>query len=322
MHSKKKARPQVKAKLHPRNRNRERYDFQQLIATCPELAPFVRPNPFDDESIDFANAKAVRVLNKALLMTNYGLAYWDIPENYLCPPIPGRADYIHHMADLLARSNGGKIPAGPSISGLDIGTGASCIYPIIGTMEYGWSFIGSDIDPVAIESANNIIARNHELHGKINCRLQTNPKNIFRSILQPDESVDFTVCNPPFHASAAEAQAGTMRKLRNLHQRKASKPTLNFGGQSNELWCEGGEAGFVRTMIQQSQQLAGSCFWFSTLISKQANLKIVYQALKLAEAVEVETIPMGQGNKTSRAVAWTFLSKTEQQQWKNSRWKG
>jgi len=35
---------------------------------------------------------------------------------------------------------------------------------------------------------------------------------------------------------------------------------------------------------------------------------------------EVKTIPMGQGNKTSRIVAWTFLSKEQQKEWRNKRW--
>ena len=321
MQAKKKVHSKVKAKLHPRNKNRERYDFKQLIAANPKLAPFVSPNPFGDESIDFADAQAVRELNKAILIANYGLNDWDIPDNYLCPPIPGRADYIHHIADLLCRNNYGKIPTGPAVTCFDIGMGASCIYPIIGTMEYGWSFIGSDIDPVSIESANSIVTQNPTLQGKITCRLQTNPKAIFKGIIEKDERVDFSVCNPPFHASLAEAQAGTLRKLSNLNNKKVTTPSLNFGGQSNELWCEGGEEWFVRNMIHRSKPFANSCFWFSTLISKQANLKGVYRTLKQTEAVEVETILMGQGNKTSRLVAWTFLSKEEQKQWKNTRWR-
>ena len=100
-----------KTVLHPRNKHRDRYDFKQLIATYPEFSKYVKPNAFGDESIDFANPKAVKWLNKALLKLYYSIEYWDIPAGYLCPPIPGRADYIHHIADLLGSSNFGKIPA-------------------------------------------------------------------------------------------------------------------------------------------------------------------------------------------------------------------
>lgn len=321
MHPKKKEHPKVKARLHTRNKHRERYDFKVLIETCPDLAPFVILNKFNDESIDFSNPEAVKMLNKALLKHYYEINNWEIPENYLCPPIPGRADYIHHIADLLCTYNYGKIPTGKQIKCFDIGVGANCVYPIIGIKEYGWSFIGSDIDPVAIENGNKIIESNPHLKNSVDLRLQNNSKDVFYGIIQRDELIDFTVCNPPFHASLKEAQEVNLRKVSNLSQEKISKPALNFGGQNNELWCEGGEEKFVREMIRESKKFASSCFWFSSLISKQSNLKSVYAALEKAEAVEVKTIPMGQGNKTSRIVAWTFLDKEQQQNWKNTRWK-
>ncbi len=317
----KKEHPKEKSRLHPRNKDRERYDLKQLITVCPELAPFVKPNIYNDESIDFANPEAVKTLNKALLQHHYGIVDWNIPEQYLCPPIPGRADYIHHIADLLGRNNYGKIPTGPNIKCLDIGVGASCIYPIIGNREYGWSFVGSDIDPVAVRSANKIIESNPSLAGEIGCKLQANPKDFFYGIIRKDELIDLSVCNPPFHASAQEAKTGTSRKLNNLNLNENPGPILNFGGQGHELWCDGGEEKFVRNMILQSRKFAANCFCFSSLISKESNLRSVYKTLEQAKASGVETIPMGQGNKTSRIVAWTFLTTEEQNKWKNTRWK-
>ncbi|RUT79088.1 23S rRNA (adenine(1618)-N(6))-methyltransferase RlmF [Ancylomarina longa] len=320
MLDKKRKHPKEKSRLHERNKNRMRYDFKQLVATCPELEPFVILNKYEDESIDFANPDAIKMLNKAILIHFYGLSTWDIPENYLCPPIPGRADYIHHIADLLRQNNYGKIPMGAKITCLDIGVGANCIYPIIGNNEYGWAFIGSDIDPIALKSAENIVNSNPTLKGNVQCVLQENPKDYFYGVIPKDGLVDLSICNPPFHASAKDALEGNIRKTRNLGTEKVTKPNLNFAGKSNELWCDGGEERFVRNMIHQSKKFAKSCFWFSSLISKESNLKSIYQALKKADAVKVETIPMGQGNKKSRIVAWTFLTKEEQQQWKNTRW--
>ncbi len=312
-----------KTRLHPRNKHRERYDFDQLIAVCPELSPFVQLNKYGDASIDFAEPEAVKTLNRALLMYNYGIEYWDIPENYLCPPIPGRADYIHHIADVLARKNKGTIPTGAQINCLDIGVGANCVYPIIGHKEYGWSFIGSDIDPIAIESAKKIVDSNPFLKENIELRLQIDPEDIINGILKDDELIDLTICNPPFHNSLADAKAGTLRKLKNLNNenKKITEVKLNFGGQNNELWCEGGEARFVDDMIHQSRQFASSCFLFSTLISKQTHLKAVYAALKNARAVDIITVVMGTGNKTSRIVVWTFLNREQQNEWRNRRWK-
>lgn len=320
MRQKKKEHPKEKTGLHPRNKHRKRYNFKQLIDSCPELRPFVKLNDYKDESIDFFNPEAVKMLNKALLKHFYGIDKWDIPQNYLCPPVPGRADYIHYAADLLSGDNSGNIPTGSKVKCLDIGVGANCVYPIIGAKEYGWSFIGADIDPVAIESAIRIVEANSFLKEKVELRLQHNPKDIFRGIIQKDELIDLCLCNPPFHASLAEAKAGTVRKLSNLKQKKITKAVLNFGGQNNELWCEGGEERFVGDMVEQSKEFSSSCFWFTTLISKQSSLRNVYKALKRVEAVEVKTISMSQGNKASRIVAWTFLTPQQRNEWTKLRW--
>lgn len=320
MLQKKKEHPIEKLSLHPQNKHRERYNFKELIISYPELAPFVRLNDYQDESIDFSNAEAVMMLNKALLKHHYGINHWNIPSGYLCPPIPGRADYIHHIADLLGSCNNEIIPKGTHVKCLDIGVGANCIYPIIGTKEYGWSFVGSDIEPAALKSGQKIIEANEYLKGKITLRLQPNAKDIFRGIVQNDEYFDLTICNPPFHASLQDAQSGTLRKLSNLNNKRITKPTRNFGGKNNELWCEGGEEKFVQKMITQSREISLRCFWFSTLISKSSNLKSVYSALKHAEAIDVKTIPMHQGNKTSRIVAWTYLTPEQQKKWISARW--
>jgi len=308
-----------KNSLHERNLHRERYDFKQLIHDLPELSRFVSINPYGDESIDFANPDAVKMLNKALLKHFYGVSYWDIPANYLCPPIPGRADYIHYLADLLSTVNSGKFLVGKSVSVLDIGTGANCVYPIIGHREYGWSFVGSDIDPVSINSALKIVDNNPSLQGAIECRLQTSSKHIFQGIIQPDERFDVTMCNPPFHASASEAQAGTRRKITNLGLKKNGNPMLNFGGQNAELWCEGGEEDFVKRMISESVKFQDQCLWFTSLISKKTTLPGVYAALRNVKALDIKTVEMSQGQKISRFLAWTFLNKQQQSEWKKLR---
>jgi 23S rRNA (adenine1618-N6)-methyltransferase len=317
----KKNHPIEKSSLHPRNLHRTRYDFQLLIDACPELAPFVKLNDYQDESIDFFNPSAVKMLNTALLKCYYGVDFWDIPPDYLCPPIPGRADYIHYMADLMSESNLDKIPTGAHIKCLDIGVGANCVYPIIGNKSYGWSFVGGDIDTKALENAQKIIDRNPDLHDRIELRFQKNQTDFFRGIIRKDEYFDLTICNPPFHASLAEARSGTTRKLKNLLQKNFRQPVLNFGGQQSELWCDGGEVRFVRDMMNQSREFAGSCYWFSTLISKESNLKVLLELLKKTTPTIVKTIPMGQGNKKSRIIAWTYLTSDQQQTWRLYRWK-
>lgn len=311
---------QEKTRLHVRNKNRQRYDLEALTIAIPALADYMKPNKYGDNSVDFSNPIAVKTLNKALLKHYYGIQYWEFPDENLCPPIPSRADYIHYMADLLGEHNFGKMPVGNKITCLDIGVGANCIYPILGVTEYDWNFIGTDIDAKSITIAQEIVNANPVLNNKIELRFQENNKDIFYGVLTRDDKIDLAVCNPPFHSSAEEALKGTQRKVKNLSGKKTSAPKLNFAGNNNELIYDGGESKFIQNMIRQSEKFSNNCYWFSTLVSKQSNLKSVYKSLKQFDAKQIKTIPMGTGNKSSRIVAWTFLSKEEQNTWKTVHW--
>lgn len=309
-----------KSGLHPRNRHRSRYDFAALVASCPQLAPFLAPNPYGDISLDFADPAAVKMLNRALLKHFYAIDHWDIPADYLCPPIPGRADYLHHLADLLASSNGGVIPQGKGVALLDIGVGANCIYPIIGQREYGWRFTATEIDPVALNSAKLIVSMDPMLNNSVRFRLQKRPEAIFDGMIGVGDRFDAVLCNPPFHASQQEARASTRRKLHKLGKGEVSaQPVQNFGGKDSELWCEGGEEGFVGRMVLESVGKKDNCLWFTSLISKKTSLPALYHALRYAGAAEVRTIEMAQGQKVSRFIAWTFQTPEQQMQWNANR---
>lgn len=288
----------LKTQLHPRNRHRGLYDFKQLIHHCPALSEFVITTAYGNASIDFSDPVAVKTLNKALLKTFYNIV-WDLPEPFLCPAIPSRADYIHCIADLLSASHGGTIPRGKEIRILDIGVGANCIYPLMGHQEYGWSFIGTEIHPEAIAIANEQITKNN-LAEFIHIRQQHAPGKIFEGVIG-DTTFAISMCNPPFHSSQSASHAGTERKWKNLNK---NTTRLNFGGQSHELWCRGGEVGFIKQMIAESPH--AHCHWFTTLVSKKEHLPAIYQALKSIKAADVKTIDLGQGQKKSRIVAWTF----------------
>lgn len=293
----------MKEELHPRNKHRDPYDFKSLIESVSELDKHVSLNAFGNYSVDFQNPEAVKTLNRALLHCFYGIELWDIPEGYLCPPIPGRADYIHYLADLLMDTTG-SIRTGKSVRILDIGTGANCIYPLIGHKEYRWNFVGSETDHLAIRSSKNIIEANGLSTG-ISIRKQSSVYDIFHGVIHPGETFEATMCNPPFHASLQESMAGTELKWKNLGKDR-NKSDLNFGGKNSELWCEGGELRFVTKMIRESVLFAGSVSWFTTLISKKERLPVYFSELKKVQAKDIRTIPMAQGQKKSRILAWTF----------------
>jgi len=311
---------QVKSSLHPNNLHQGQYDLEALCGALPELSTHVFENAYGNLSINFADAEAVKSLNHALLVHFYQIKFWDIPAGFLCPPVPGRADYIHYAADLLAQSNSGKHPDGSKFKVLDIGCGANLIYPILGNAIFGWKFIGAELNPIAIHSARKIIDENPHLKGKIEVIAQTGTNHIFQNIIQANDFFDLTICNPPFHDSAESAAVGSIRKLSNLAEKRVKKVNLNFGGQDAELWCPGGEVAFIQKMVAESVKFRNQVFWFTSLLSKSENLKAIQEAVKKVGAIEFKIIPMAQGNKKSRFVAWTFLDLKQQENWRKFRW--
>lgn len=331
--------------LHPRNAHLGRYDFDKLEQANPNLSQFVILSPRDEKTVNFSDPKAVVALNEALLKAYYGVDFWQIPQGYLCPPIPGRVDYIHYLADLLSdtlnalpektaemddesEENHPKGSANHKMSVLDIGTGANCIYPLLGSTRYGWNFVGSDIDPISVKTAQLLVEANRKLKGKIKVRLQSDQASIFKGIIKPQDTFALSMCNPPFHESMEKAAEGSLRKVHNLSKSKSSsansasfkaaalqsdgKPVLNFAGTENELCYEGGEIAFLTRMANESLEFSDQVCWFTSLVSKQENVPMLEQQLKNLSAKQVKVIHMSQGHKMTRFVAWTFLSLEEQ----------
>lgn len=255
--------------------------------------PFIFMNQFGIETIDFADPAAVRALNKALLKASYGITFWDLPEDFLCPPIPGRADYIHTIADLF--------PDKKNLRVLDVGVGANCIYPLIGVKEYGWTFVGSDVNKKALKNAQLIVDKN-KLTSKIELRHQRDKTKLFHHIVKKDEKFDLTICNPPFHESAEEANRGSERKRKNLGIKTKD---LNFGGKENELWYPGGEKAFITKMINESAQFSTQVKYFTSLVSKEKTLTALLKVIKNVKA-DAHVLEMEQGNKKSRLLYWGF----------------
>ena len=322
--------------MHSRNRYQAPHDFTALAKIVPALSNHFITTPDGRNSLDFAHPEAVRLLNQALLKRDYGLKHWDIPKGNLCPGVPGRLDYIHAIADLLAelgveRNSDGrrdkipgtiirnsddrrdKIPGTQvqaeqqkkqAIIGLDVGTGASLIYPILGVKEYGWRFIATDIDATSLKVAGALTKFNPELTKEIILRKQPDRQAIFREVIFPDEYVDFTMCNPPFFTAPEEVEKAARKKWAKLG--KGDSPTLNFGGQPNELWTPGGEPDFLRRMIRESVEFKKQVGWFTTLISKKGYLRIAEIELGKLKSATHTIINIGQGGKRRRILAWRF----------------
>ncbi|MFT5437829.1 MAG: 23S rRNA (adenine1618-N6)-methyltransferase [Ulvibacter sp.] len=280
--------------VHPKNPFAKDYDFDNLIQQYSPLKDFVFVNKYGNKSIKFSDQQAVKALNNALLMAHYGLTYWDIPEDNLCPPVPGRLDYLLHIADLIPKEN---------LQLLDIGTGANLIYPILATCNFNWSCTASEVDKDSLKNAQEIIDKNSKLN-KIALRPQQFKNSILENIIQPDDEFDVVICNPPFYKNRFEAEQKNRRKSQNLQLEEDEG--VNFGGRSNELWYKGGEEAFIKKMISESLQFKDQVHWFSSLVSRKENLKNIKRAVNKTLPTEVKIVEMEQGNKKSRFIAWTF----------------
>lgn len=318
--------------LHPSNIHNQGYDFPLLIKDYPPLKEVVKKNTYGNLSIDFANPNAVKLLNSALLQYHYQIVDWDIPNGALCPPIPGRVDYILYIADLLSSSAAKynittNIETAPSkgeseVKMLDIGTGANGIYPLLACQLFNWQCVGTDINSQSLANVANILSKNPSAAKKIELRLQKNNNKMFSGIIAKDEIFDITVCNPPFHSSMQEAIKSSQRKVTNLARNKQKRndvslkevgkivpnmsPELNFGGSAAELWCNGGERLFLKKLITESKEFANQCRWFTTLVSKKENIKSAKKLINKLSALDTREIEMIQGNKITRILAWTF----------------
>jgi 23S rRNA (adenine1618-N6)-methyltransferase len=309
--------------LHPNNLHNHGYDFPALIKSHQALDACVTTNKYDSVSIDFSDPIAVKTLNCALLKHHYGIVEWDIPQGFLCPPIPGRVDYIHYVAELLKVSHSDQKTAfnHSSVKLLDIGTGANGIYSLLACQVYGWQCTASDIDPLSLNNVANIIAKNPALNNRLQLRLQHQKSRIFEGIIEEGDYFDISVCNPPFHASLEEALNNSQKKRDNLainrnestiNSANQNASVANFGGQKAELWCKGGESKFLRMMIKESKNFGHQCHWFTSLISKGDNVKPAIKLLSKLEATDIKQIEMTQGNKITRILAWTFANADRQ----------
>jgi 23S rRNA (adenine1618-N6)-methyltransferase len=221
---------------------------------------------------------------------------------------------------MLASVNKDVIPVGRSMRILDIGVGSSCIYPIVGSREYGWTFVGTDIDTDALKSAQSIVSSDKDLRELVSLRQQKDPKSILKGIISAEEDFDLIMCNPPFHASFDEMKTAVERKWSNLKLTPQGSPHLNFGGVETELIFPGGELAFVLKMAAESVLFKKNVYWFSSLISKEENLQPLYNVLAKMDTTEIRTVEMVHGQKKSRIVAWTFLTEYYQRAWREGHW--
>jgi len=304
------ARPQKQHFSAKMNKNNtfyeEKPDFDLLAIKYDYLEPFTFINENGITTIDWNNPKACIALNKALLEEYYGISYWTIPEGYLCPTITSRVNYLNWINDLLT----GVGIKRTVIKGLDIGTGSSLIYPILGLKIYKWNFLGTgsyfvlkfeenntwffvDINEDALKNAEEI-RENNGFTDKI--ELRKSEDAIFKGVIKSDEKFTFTMCNPPYFSSRDE---------------KIANPARECIAQDAELVTEGGEEQFIAQMMEESFEFKDQVSLFTTLIGRKKNVDILKNKLEELQIkhkikTKVYDTTFYQGKTLRWGLAWHF----------------
>ncbi|OJD13922.1 hypothetical protein AJ78_05685 [Emergomyces pasteurianus Ep9510] len=283
-----------------RNIYKNDVDFATLALQYPNFSKHLRQN----NQLDFTDPDAVQELTKSLLKRDFGL-HLNLPDDRLCPPVPNRFNYILWLQDLVdstGESYSDGYDPGREVLGLDIGTGASCIYPLLGCAQRpNWRFIATDIDAKNLKYAQGNVQRNN-----LDARIQvvestsTNALVPLKSITIPESRLDFTMCNPPFYESRHELILAAKAKQR--------PPFSACTGAEVEMITAGGEVEFVARMIRESIQLRDRVQWYTSMAGKFSSIATLVNLLHEVGNKNWVVAEFVQGSKTRRwAIGWSWM---------------
>uniref|UniRef100_A0A8C4E920 U6 small nuclear RNA (adenine-(43)-N(6))-methyltransferase n=1 Tax=Dicentrarchus labrax TaxID=13489 RepID=A0A8C4E920_DICLA len=279
--------------MHPRNRYKDKPpDFGYLAAKYPDFEQHVHTSLTGRPVVNFKEPEAVRALTCTLLKEDFGLTI-EIPLERLIPTVPLRLNYIHWVEDLI---DGQKQPR----RGIDIGTGASCIYPLLGATMNGWYFLATEVDDICFDYATKNVEQNN-LSDLIKV-VKVPQKTLLMDALKEETEIvyDFCMCNPPFFANQLEAKGVNSR-----NSRRPPPSSVNTGGVT-EIMAEGGELEFVKRIIHDSLQLKKRLRWYSCMLGKKCSLAPLKEELRKQGVPKVTHTEFCQGRTMRWALAWSF----------------
>ncbi|XP_071386471.1 RNA N(6)-adenosine-methyltransferase mettl16-like [Centroberyx affinis] len=279
--------------MHPRNRYKDKPpDFAYLASKYPDFQQHVHTSLTGRPVVNFKEPEAVRALTCTLLKEDFGLTI-EIPLERLIPTVPLRLNYIHWVEDLIDGQ-------GQPRKGIDIGTGASCIYPLLGATMNGWYFLATEVDDICFDYATKNVEQNN-LSDLIKV-VKVPQKTLLMDALKEETAIvyDFCMCNPPFFANQLEAKGVNSR-----NSRRPPPSSVNTGGVT-EIMAEGGELEFVKRIIHDSLQLKRRLRWYSCMLGKKCSLAPLKEELRKQGVPKVTHTEFYQGRTMRWALAWSF----------------
>ncbi|KAH6857001.1 hypothetical protein B0I37DRAFT_301108 [Chaetomium sp. MPI-CAGE-AT-0009] len=266
-------------------------DFKHLARRDPQFAAALQ----DNGQLDFSDPKATMQLTRTLLGIDFGLKL-DLPEDRLCPPVPNRHNYILWLKDLMDTTSYEQ--PGRALCGLDVGTGASCIYPLLGTAQRRWDFVATDIDTKNLSYAK----KNIQING-LGDRVRLLERKPDDPLIPLDETgiqfIDFVMMNPPFYSSEDDMVSSAVKKAR--------PPMSACTGAPVEMVCDGGEVAHVGRLLRESLVLRSRIQWYTSMLGKLTSLDTLVDQLREHGIDNYAVTEFVQGNKTRRwALGWSF----------------
>uniref|UniRef100_A0A8D8MEI4 Methyltransferase-like protein 16 n=1 Tax=Cacopsylla melanoneura TaxID=428564 RepID=A0A8D8MEI4_9HEMI len=310
--------------MHPRNRYVVPPNFKQLAIEYPEFRKHLQQDLSGKLKFNFHDAEALRIFSTTLLHKDFGLTV-DIPPHCLVPTLPLRLNYILWIEDLLQANQF----EGP-VHGIDIGSGASCVYPLLACHTNSWSMLALECDPVSVDYARRNVQQNN-LQELISVKHTSSSDNShLESYLEPNVSYTFTMCNPPFFASSDdlnwehgrekndskqlesgkqdidcdESSLNKRNRSRNRNKRRKPPPNAQTGNKT-ELIAQGGEVSFVEKMIQDNIHLRQIKIFTTMLGHKSSFIRVKQFLMEHPLVKQVSSTEFCQGNTMRWGLAWT-----------------
>ncbi|KAF1811593.1 DUF890 domain protein [Eremomyces bilateralis CBS 781.70] len=275
----------------------EDIEFAALAKDDPDFAKVLKEN----NKIDFWDPLAVQQLTKSVLRRDFKLEI-NLPGDRLCPPVPNRFAYIKWLQKLIDSTGDSYRDAyeeSREVIGIDIGVGASCIYPLLGCASRpNWRFGGTEIDARNLEFAQKNV-RTNGLESRIRILPAKEGQPLISLAQLGTDHADFVMCNPPFFTSLEDMDA--------TYETKTKPPSAVCTGAAVEMITDGGDLGFALQIFALSQSLKTKIQWYSCLLGKLQSAKDLVARLKESEITNFAAHCLQTGGRTKRwLVAWSY----------------